>query len=165
MLESTDTHKITLNSEDRERWNDAKQEILDLDLEEEEESKILSRLNNLVKMLENKDEAGSALYQRRSSSETERIRVINRLNGFGFQNSPSWSIISSRWGDNLSQTELLGIATILCTKTGLKVDREAKRRKDVLVKWFDENFHIIQRYFDLIVLEDDHGRRFPSPHK
>ena len=155
--------KNSLNSKDLERWNNAKQSILQFyDKPESDLVKILSRLNNLIKLLEAKDEGTSLLYQRRTSSETERIRVLNRLNGFGFQNSPAWSIITSRWGDNLSQTELLGIATILSFKTGLKVDREAKRRKDVLVKWFDENLPILKHYLELVVLEDDQGHRFPQ---
>jgi hypothetical protein len=58
----------------------------------------------------------------------------------------------------LNQTELLSIAQVLGWMLDIRVDREAKRRKEVLVKWFDEHWSAISDTVNLIRLEDIHGR-------
>lgn len=43
-------------------------------------------------------------------------------------------------GTRIKQNELLSIAQIISEKTSVKLDREATRRKSVLLKWFDDNW-------------------------
>ena len=95
----------------------------------------------------------------RSHSELERRKVDERLRGFSLKTSRAWQEICSRFGSNLNQTELLSIAEVLGAQIGVKVDREAKRRKEVLIKWFDENLAVILPYFSKMVLEDRDGNR------
>ncbi len=43
-------------------------------------------------------------------------------------------------GTKIKQNELLSIAQCVSEKTSVELDREAKRRKSVLLKWFDDNW-------------------------
>jgi len=93
----------------------------------------------------------------RQSADNERQRVEKRLNGFEVRGCRAWNAIVDSFGPSLSQNELLSIAQIISYHASLKLDREAKRRKEVLIKWFDENFATIQPYFQKIVLRDADG--------
>lgn len=100
----------------------------------------------------------------RTQNESERKKIDERLRGFSLNESAAWKDICDRFGPNLNQTELLSIAEVLCYEVNhsqrnfpLKVDREAKRRKEVLIKWFDENYVDLQPHLKTIVLEDENG--------
>jgi hypothetical protein len=58
------------------------------------------------------------------------------------------------YGPRLSQDELVSIADLVARKANLRLDRDARRRKPVMLKWFDENWQIIQPLLSDIVLED-----------
>jgi hypothetical protein len=88
----------------------------------------------------------------------ERQRVENRLMGFDANRSRAWQDIRERFGDSLNQSELLSLAEVLGAEIGVKVDREAKRRKEVLIKWFDENYSSIQNILSTIQMEDCEGK-------
>jgi hypothetical protein len=94
----------------------------------------------------------------RNTGNQERCRVAARLGSFHSKSSTAWAEIVKRFGDGLNQTELLSIAQVLGWMLDIRVDREAKRRKEVLVKWFDEHWSAISDTVNLIRLEDIHGR-------
>jgi hypothetical protein len=93
----------------------------------------------------------------RIANEVERRRVDARLNGFSLKESPAWRMIIRRFGENLNQMELLSLAQVLSDRLNLKIDREAKRRKEVLIKWYDENFRAISEVLPYVYLEDKDG--------
>jgi hypothetical protein len=68
-------------------------------------------------------------------------------------------MITDSFGSNLNQAELLSIAEVLAFRLNLKVDRGAKRRKEVLIKWYDENWDRIAPIWQQLALEDNQGRR------
>lgn len=103
---------------------------------------------------------GTEIDHTRSANEIERKRVDARLNGFIYKESAAWRVITERYGDNLNQNELLSLAEVIAAQLNLKVDREAKRRKEVLIKWYDEHLEKIKSLLPLIVLEDKEGNRF-----
>jgi hypothetical protein len=78
--------------------------------------------------------------------------------GFDASQSIAWREIRTRFGDSLVQTELLSLAQVICSEIGIQVDREAKRRKEVLIKWFDENYSAIRGILSKIEMEDVNGR-------
>jgi hypothetical protein len=92
------------------------------------------------------------------ADNADRKRVEARLMGFDSSRSAAWQRICARFGDSLSQSELLSLAEVISSEVGLKVDREAKRRKEVLIKWFDENYPAIEDLLDRLRLEDANGR-------
>lgn len=95
----------------------------------------------------------------RIQTENERLRVEKRLEGFDFRQSQAWKEICDCFGSSLSQNELLSIAQIIAFHAKLKLDREAKRRKEVLIKWFQENLTVARPYLKSLILEDCEGKR------
>jgi hypothetical protein len=94
----------------------------------------------------------------RAANELERRRVEARLTGFDPTRSRAWADIRSRFGDSLNQMELRSLAEVVGAEIGVKVDREAKRRKEVLIKWFDENYALMEPVLEKIQMEDSNGR-------
>jgi hypothetical protein len=92
-------------------------------------------------------------------NENERKRTALRLQGFAIRDSRVWRVITDSFGIYLSQAELLSIAEVLGLRLNLKVDRGAKRRKEVLIKWYEENWDRIPPVWHELALEDDQGRR------
>lgn len=84
----------------------------------------------------------------------EKERIAGRLQGFNPKDNPAWHQITQRFGANIKQPELLSIAEVLATNACIKLDRDAKRRKTVLIKWFSENWDKIKPFLDYVVLED-----------
>ena len=95
----------------------------------------------------------------KAQAENERRRVEMRLNDFDYKNSDAWQIICERFGPGLTHNELLSIAQIIAFHARIRLDREAKRRKEVLIKWFQENIVTIIPFLQKMVLEDSEGNR------
>lgn len=65
----------------------------------------------------------------------------------------SWYYIYEHFG-KLNQKNLIQIATILSALINVKIPRDAKRRKLLLYKWFDDNWPLIQKHIGNIVIKD-----------
>jgi len=88
----------------------------------------------------------------------EKMRIAYRLQGFNPKDNHVTQEITRRFGSNLKQGELVGIAQVIAEKAQIKLDRDAKRRKNVLLKWFSENWETITPFLDYIVLEDNDNK-------
>ena len=75
------------------------------------------------------------------SLEKERVRL--RLVGFEPNSSKAWKYISSHFGHEIKQHCLCEMAKYLSAKRNIPLDRDSKRRKSVLIKWFHENWEKI----------------------
>lgn len=84
----------------------------------------------------------------------EKLRVFTRLKGFKAKDSMAWSEITRRYGSELKHGELLSIAEVVASNANVQLDRDAKRRKSVLIKWFEENWTRISPFLNYVVLED-----------
>jgi hypothetical protein len=84
----------------------------------------------------------------------EKQRIAQRLQGFNSKDNPAWKAIAQRFGPAIKQGELLSIATVLAENANIRLDRDAKRRKSVLLKWFEENWTAVSPFIDYVVLED-----------
>ena len=84
----------------------------------------------------------------------EKKRISNRLSGFNAKDNIAWKEITRRFGSNIKQPELLSIAQAIANCANIRLDRDAKRRKSVLIKWFNENWNSICSYLNYVVLED-----------
>ena len=82
----------------------------------------------------------------------EQQRVKKRLKDFEYRDSRAWTFLCQRFGPRVGQTELQSIAELISGTQQIKLDRDAKRRKVVLVKWFEENWDVIERLLTYIVL-------------
>ena len=84
----------------------------------------------------------------------EKQRIAMRMNGFDLKENHIWDELSKRFGANIKRGELTNIAKVLADAANIKLDRDAKRRKSVLLKWFDEHWETISPLLDYIVLSD-----------
>lgn len=92
------------------------------------------------------------------NSDKKKVQQI--LRGFDQDRSEAVSYLKQKYGD-LKQYEILQIAEYCTSKIKiLALDRESKRRKEVLLKWFDENFSILKPVLDDIVVENEEHNFF-----
>jgi hypothetical protein len=83
----------------------------------------------------------------------EKQRIASRLSGFNPKETPVWQEITRRFGPNVKQRELVSIASVLAQGANVRLDRDAKRRKSVLIKWFQENWANVSPFLDYVFLE------------
>jgi hypothetical protein len=82
----------------------------------------------------------------------EKQRIAKRLEGFDSQESLAYRELCRRFGTRLRREDLLTIARALTPPGVLRVDRDATRRKEVLLKWFDENWPVLEPRLGCMVL-------------
>lgn len=96
----------------------------------------------------------SIFSNQKAEDNNEKKRISARMSNFQPKECKAWKEITQKFGTNIKQQELLSIANVLSTSAKLKLDRDAKRRKTVLIKWFDENWDAIKPYLPYVVLEN-----------
>lgn len=74
--------------------------------------------------------------------------VRSKLAGFEPKNSLAWSKLTSRFGPKLNQNKLLSLAEVVSNHLNIELYREYKRRKEMLIKWFDENLDIVWPFIE-----------------
>jgi hypothetical protein len=84
----------------------------------------------------------------------DRLRVRQRMGEFNWKMSATWARLRCLYGSQLSLAELISIADIIAQRLDIKADRDARRRKSVMIRWFDENWVQIQVILHIIVLEN-----------
>jgi hypothetical protein len=92
--------------------------------------------------------------KRQTTLSEERERVQRRVEGFDWQKSHTWLQLSCFYGPKLKQDELVSIAGICAQKLDIRLDRDARRRKVVMIKWFEENWFRIRQILPFIVLDN-----------
>lgn len=101
-----------------------------------------------------------SLLNQQPDASKERARINARLANFDWRDNIAWTRLKEQFGGNIKQPELLSVAEVIAKLTHLKVDRDAKRRKTVLVKWFCEHWDTIKDQLDKVVLDGgDDGDR------
>jgi hypothetical protein len=91
---------------------------------------------------------------RKSGAPDERERIQRRVQGFNWKKSGAWLHLSFIYGPKLNQAELISIAELCSQKLHIKLDRDARRRKTVILKWFTEHWRQIHPLLRLIVLDE-----------
>jgi hypothetical protein len=89
-----------------------------------------------------------------SYAEEEKERVRRRVGAFDWKESKVWHGLTAHFGPKLNHEELISIAELIASHAKVKLDRDAKRRKIVLLKWFEENWLVVQPLLRVIVLDD-----------
>jgi hypothetical protein len=89
--------------------------------------------------------------------------VVERLTGFDLEDSRAWRHIVKQFTIGVTHAELKSVAQILCSITRLKLDRDATRDNRVLVKWFDENWEVIEPHISSLHLRDDNDSIIGRP--
>lgn len=81
----------------------------------------------------------------------ERKRVKKRMANFDRKDSQAWKFLSLIYGPQIKQDKLISIAEYVASCLKIYIDRDARRRKSVLIKWFDENWNRIAPFFKIYV--------------
>lgn len=84
-------------------------------------------------------------------SSIEKERAVKRLGSFDPKSSNAWKELSSLFGLEVKQTFLIEVAKKLSSQLNLPLDREAKRRKSVLIKWFEENWDHVSSHLSQFI--------------
>ena len=85
-------------------------------------------------------------------NDFEKVTNKQRMAGFVEKSSHAYLDLCRRYGPKPSQQELLSLAQAISETLQILLDREAFRRKKVLIKWFDENYAVIEPFLDRNVL-------------
>lgn len=79
---------------------------------------------------------------RQTSAEKERVR--QKLATFDQKTSPACIAIMQQFGAEVRQQCLCQIAKYLARKKQIVLDRDSKRRKGVLMKWFHDHWKVLE---------------------
>lgn len=85
----------------------------------------------------------------------EKMRLKTRLTGFNYQDSVSWIAICRHFGSQPSHEELKSVAELIAKTANIRLDRDAKRRKVVMMKWFEEHWDVASYLLRFITLEEE----------
>ncbi|EAX94285.1 hypothetical protein TVAG_057860 [Trichomonas vaginalis G3] len=97
----------------------------------------------------------SAFRKRRRDRDNEIARVQQRVSGFNASLSEAWPTLCQHFGQKITQDELVSIAEAIKPYAQVKLDRDARRRKSVILKWYQDNWSQISKYIKYVVLEDE----------
>lgn len=85
----------------------------------------------------------------------EQKRIQDRMNDFDIKESRAYKEFERRGWNKLPQTVLKSIAQVIEEQAKISLDRESKRRRTILIKWFDDHFDLISPFLNRINLVDE----------
>ena len=97
-------------------------------------------------------------------NQKDRFLTQQRLLGFDSTRCQARVVLNEIFGDSLTGAKMLTLAEICCFKLNLYLDREARRRKSVLLKWFEENLAVIKEFLtNHIVIATEENQLLGNP--
>jgi hypothetical protein len=75
------------------------------------------------------------------------------MRGFDWANSNAWLLLTGQFGEKIKQEELVSIAQVVAARGNIPFDRDARRRKGVIIKWFQDNWNVAHFILPFVVLE------------
>ena len=88
----------------------------------------------------------------------ELVFMHNALRNFDPENSQAVKKLTERFGRR-TQSELLSLAQVVSKHTGIKLYRESKRRRTLLLAWFEQNFDKIWPFIEQQVVVQDQDEK------
>lgn len=90
-------------------------------------------------------------------SKPEPSPFKKRKEIFNYKTCDAYALLTEKFGANIKHQELIMIASKAAKMYNLKVDRDAKRRKDLLFKWFQEHLKTIEPMLKTTLVFDKNG--------
>ena len=84
----------------------------------------------------------------------EQVFIERVLSNFDPENSRAVKKLTERFGER-TQAELLSLALVVSAHTGIKLYRESKRRRNLLLAWYEQNFDVIWPFIEKEVIVQD----------
>jgi hypothetical protein len=92
-------------------------------------------------MISVKFESGNQTNKHPGSWTSEEVmRISKRTENWTPEGSEVWRTLQNIFGERIQLHALLDVAIRLSQEAGITLDRDAKRRKNVLIKWFEEHW-------------------------
>ncbi|OHT15337.1 hypothetical protein TRFO_42584 [Tritrichomonas foetus] len=91
----------------------------------------------------------------KQTQSVEKDRVRQKLAGFDPKTSPACNYINSKFGQDVRQHCLCEMAKYIAKKRQIVLDRDSKRRKSVLLKWFHDKWEIISKDMEFFIVQND----------
>jgi hypothetical protein len=92
----------------------------------------------------------------------EKERIARRLAGSDCGRRLAYAELCRRFGAKLTHPALCDIAEPVAARAGVRLDRDAKRRKDVLLQWFVEHWPALTSYLGSMLLANGEVAWGPS---
>ena len=92
----------------------------------------------------------------------EKLIVKQKLSGFDGKESPVPEALEEKFGTMPNREELLSLAKVISKHLQIPLDREAYRRKNVLMKWYHDNFGQILPFIQNNIVVEKEQRRRPK---
>ena len=94
--------------------------------------------------------------EKKTIQQQYEAKLIDReLKCFKWEESEAWHRLTERFGNKISQDELLSLAQIVSHETDIPLYREFKRRKSMLVKWFETNLDPVWDFIEKHIIVRD----------
>ena len=141
-----------MDGKEVQRYNHVRARLSQLatSLGADEQDKLGNELNSFVRLLNGTEIAVSR------QTQSERIKITEKTKDFNWKGTPAAEYFQAKGWNNLQKIELGGIIEIVVRGISqtrpIKIDREVRRRKSVMLAWFDRNFDEIKPYLDQVNL-------------
>jgi hypothetical protein len=81
--------------------------------------------------------------------ETEKEWKNRIMKNFNPQDSAPWKFLQEWWSDQISREEIVSLGQVCAHELGpLKLPLEYRRRKETMIKWFDEHWDVIRPFLE-----------------
>jgi hypothetical protein len=85
----------------------------------------------------------------------DRGTIQKRVDGANWKRNMIWKYLSTVCGSHLKHEELVSIIELATKRLRTRFDRDAGRRNIVKIKWFAENWGVLELLLSNIVLEQE----------
>lgn len=135
--------------------------IDDLYFEDENISFIDLEDHTDLKVIKKSKKAENIKTKPKASKKGKEASYIKKvLSDFDYKSSPTWKKIQHLFSTGIRHTELLSVAEVLVHLTGApNVSRSCHRSFPVLIKWFDDNWEILEPFIYRISLLDENKNK------
>jgi hypothetical protein len=69
----------------------------------------------------------------------EKEWLQKEMNGFSATESDAWRLLADLYGPKISKEQIISLGQVAAMELGLDLVREYKRRKETMVKWFQNH--------------------------
>lgn len=92
-----------------------------------------------------------------NQAQYEKRWLQEEMNGFFVFDSEAWELLTRLYGPKISKDEIISLGQVTAMELNLDFVREYKRRKETMVKWFQNHFVVVRPFLQecVKVLRDE----------
>jgi hypothetical protein len=96
----------------------------------------------------------------------EKGWLAREMAGFDPNLSPAWRFLTEQHGDRIRKEEIVSLGQVCSARLDIPLVREYKRRKETMLKWFDNHWDIIHPFLVTkveIILDPETLAKYRAP--